>query len=67
MIKKQRKSVAEQIKVLNEMAETLDFKCRYYETAIKNGTAAIVREMNDNEIPPQFVKVRKRLKKISNF
>ncbi|MGM9552566.1 MAG: MerR family transcriptional regulator [Clostridia bacterium] len=62
IIKKQRKSVTEQIKVLNEMAEALDFKLWYYETAIEKGTAAVPREMSDEEIPPQFVKVRKRLK-----
>ena len=62
MIKKQQESVAQQIKELKEMSDALAFKCWYYETAIQAGTVAVPRDMTDEEIPPRFVEVRKKLK-----
>ena len=47
---------------MQEMLDMLDFKCWYYETAQKAGTTSVPREMADDEIPPQFVEIRKKLK-----
>ena len=63
MIRRQRESVEKQLAELKEMSDVLDFKCWYYETALRAGTAAVPRAMTDAEIPPRFVEVRKKLKK----
>lgn len=62
MIRKQRESVEKQLTELKEMADMLDFKCWYYETALRAGSAAVPRDMTDDEIPPRFVEVRRKLK-----
>ena len=62
LVKKQRILMQEKISEMQEMLDMLDFKCWYYETAQKAGTTSVPREMADDEIPPQFVEIRKKLK-----
>lgn len=62
LVKKQQKLMQEKIAEFQEMLDTLNFKCWYYETAKKAGTTSVPREMTDDEIPPEFVEIRKKLK-----
>ena len=62
LVKKQRILMQEKISEMQEMLDMLDFMCWYYETAQKAGTTSVPREMADDEIPPQFVEIRKKLK-----
>ena len=61
LVKKQQKLMQEKIAEFQEMLDTLNFKCWYYETAKKAGTTSVPREMTDDEIPPEFVEIRKKL------
>ena len=62
LVKKQQALMQAKIAELQEMLDTLDYKCWYYETAKKAGTTSVPREMTDDEIPPKFVEIRKKLK-----
>lgn len=62
LIKAQRDSVLKQISELQNILNTLDFKCWYYETAKANGSTDIPRNMSLDEIPKQFRDVRKSLR-----
>lgn len=63
LFRKQQEIVQMKMKELQEMLDTLDYKCWYYETASKAGTTAFPRQMSDDEIPERFITVRKKLKK----
>ena len=45
------------------MLDTLEYKYRYYETAIQAGTISVPEKMTDDEIPLQFIEIRKNPKK----
>lgn len=62
LFKKQRETVLQKMSELQEMLDTLNYKCWFYETALEAGTTAVPGEMPDDEIPPQFAEVRKKLK-----
>lgn len=62
LIKAQRDSVLKQISELQNILNTLDFKCWYYETAKANSSTDIPRNMSLDEIPKQFRDVRKSLR-----
>lgn len=62
LVKKQQALMQAKIAELQEMLDTLDYKCWYYETAKTAGTTSVPREMTDDEIPPKFVEIRKKLK-----
>lgn len=62
LIKQQRAAVQAKIAELGETLKTLDFKQWYYETALKNGTTEIPREMPLEALPEQFKEVRKKLR-----
>lgn len=63
LIRQQRDAVCRQMEQLQQTLETLDFKVWYYETAQQAGTTAVPRNMTLEEIPEQFRKVRKRLRR----
>lgn len=62
LIKAQRESVKAQIIELQEILDTLEFKCWYYETAKEQGTTEHLKTLSLEELPKQFREVRKRLK-----
>lgn len=64
LIQKQRRAVEEQIAKMQDTLAILQYKEWYYETATHAGSTAIPRNMAENEIPPQFVEVRKQLKEL---
>lgn len=62
LIQKQRIAVEEQISKLQNTLTILQYKEWYYETAAHAGSTAVPRNMSENEIPLQFVEVRKQLR-----
>lgn len=64
LIDKQRETVLEQQKQLQETLDTLNYKHWYYETAAKAGTCAVHDLMTDADIPEDLRTAYQRLKKI---
>ena len=62
LIVKQKAAVKAQIAELEETLRTLEFKEWYYETARKNGSTAVPRDMTLDELPEQYRDVRIRLR-----
>lgn len=62
LIKKQKDAVERQIAELREVLQVLEFKRWYYETAQKEGTTEIPKNMTSDELPPEFRKIRKKLR-----
>lgn len=62
MIRSQRESVMQQLAGLQQVLDTLDFKCWYYETAQAAGTTEVPRNMPLSQLPASFQEVRKRLR-----
>ena len=63
LIDKQRETVLEQQKQLQETLDTLNYKQWYYETAAKAGTCAVHDLMTDADIPEDLRTAYQRLKK----
>ena len=62
LINKQKESVEKQITELEEIHRVLEFKQWYYETAKKEGTTSVPRNMTPEELPEEFREIRKRLR-----
>lgn len=62
LIKKQKDAVERQIAELREVLQVLEFKRWYYETAKKEGTTEIPKNMTSDELPPEFREIRKKLR-----
>lgn len=62
LIKKQKDAVERQIAELREVLQVLEFKRWYYETAKKEGTTEIPKNMTSDELPPEFSKIRKKMR-----
>lgn len=62
LINKQKESVEKQIAELEEIHRVLEFKQWYYETAKKEGTTSVPRNMTPEELPEEFREIRKRLR-----
>ena len=62
LINKQKESVEKQIEELEEIHRVLEFKQWYYETAKKEGTTSVPRNMTPEELPEEFREIRKRLR-----
>ena len=60
----QREVIRQKMAELQEILDTLDFKCWYYETAKAAGTTAVPRNMSLEEIPEPYRAARKKLKEI---
>ena len=63
LIDKQRETVLEQQKQLQETLDTLNYKHWYYETAAKAGTCAVHDLMTDADIPEDLRTSYQRLNK----
>jgi len=63
---KQREIVKQKISELKETLEVVEFKCWYYETAKKEGTVSIPRNMAISELPTEHRNIRTKLKEIPN-
>lgn len=63
LIIRQQEAVRKQMEELQQTLETLDFKRWYYETARDAGSTSVPRNMSLEELPEQFRKVRKRLRR----
>ena len=61
LIQKQRESILAQMQALQKTLDLLDYKCWYYETARDAGTAAVPRDMPEEELPEKLRAVRRRL------
>ena len=57
----QRTVLLEQMASLQQTLNTLDYKCWYYETALKAGTTDVLQNMPIEDIPEQFQEVRQNL------
>ena len=64
LVRKQRDIVQRQMEDLQEILDTLEFKCWYYETAKEAGTTAVPRNMPLEEIPEQHRAARITLRQI---
>lgn len=62
LVKKQQVLMQAKIAEFQEMLDTLDYKCWYYETAKSAGSTSVPRDMSDDEIPEKFIEVRRKLK-----
>lgn len=62
----QKEIVKQKIAELQETLEVVEFKCWYYETAKKEGTVNIPKNMPVDELPEEYRNIRLKLKQISN-
>lgn len=56
IIKSQRDAVIKQMKEMQEMLETLNYKCWYYETAKEAGTCAVHDDIQPKNVPDKYHK-----------
>lgn len=61
LFQKQREILLAQMAQLQQTLATLDYKCWYYETALKAGTTDVLQNMPIEDIPEQFQEVRQNL------
>lgn len=61
---KQREFLKQKISELQETLEVVDFKCWYYETAKKEGTVSVPRNMSAEELPEEHRHIRTKLQRI---
>lgn len=54
LFRNRRRALQEQIQELQQTMELLNFKCWYYETALKAGTEAAVRNLSLEDIPSKL-------------
>ncbi len=66
MFRRQREALEARMEELRHTIETVDYKCWYYETAKSAGTTDAPRDMDDNDIPEKFRKIREELRSIKN-
>ena len=61
MFLERRRVVKQQMAELQKILDTVNYKCWYYETALKAGTTDILQNMPIEDIPEQFQEVRQNL------
>ncbi|MBQ9248454.1 MAG: MerR family DNA-binding protein, partial [Ruminococcus sp.] len=61
LFSKRREALTEQIEELQKTLDLLNFKCWYYETAIKDGTEEKVGAMTAEEIPEEHRSAKEQL------
>lgn len=61
MFQKRKVEVEKQIADLHTTLETIRYKCWYYETAKAAGTTAAADSLSDDQIPEEFLAIRKLL------
>ena len=47
---------------LEHTVRTVEYKCRFYETAEKAGSVRAVQDMKDTDVPERFREIRKELR-----
>lgn len=63
LLRHQKEKVERQMEALWQTLDTLNYKCWYYETAKEAGTTEVPRNMTDDEMPPEFAEIRRRMRK----
>ena len=63
MFRHQREVLQRQMAELQHTMEMVEYKCWYYETAKARGTTKIPQSMDESEIPEQFRRIRRELRK----
>lgn len=58
----QREAVRQQIRQLQNTLEILDYKVWYYETAVQAGTAAVHKQLQEEEIPLRMRQIKQSMK-----
>ena len=58
----QRQRIQEQIHLLQQTLEVVEYKCWYYETAKQTGSEEIPMNMAEEDLPEKFRPVRRRLR-----
>ena len=66
MFRYQQKVLQRQMAELQHTMEMAEEKCRYYETAKTRGTTKIPQNMDESEIPKQFRRIRRELRKAAD-
>ena len=66
LFEKQRKNLEAQMAELQHTMEMVEYKCWYYETAKARGTTKIPQSMDESEIPEQFRRIRRGLRKAAD-
>lgn len=66
LFKRQREAVQREITKLNETLNIIEYKCWYYENAVKNNNEEAIKKLSDKKIPKEFREVRKKLHCIPN-
>lgn len=61
IIKKQRDAVRAQLEDVQNTLDVIEFKCWYYEKANEAGSTSVPKEMSDDELPPKFAEIRRKL------
>jgi DNA-binding transcriptional MerR regulator len=56
IMESQRNAVIKQMKEMQEMLDTLNYKCWYYETAKKAGTCAVHDDIQAQNVPDKYHK-----------
>ena len=62
LFRKQREVLQEKMVELQRTMEALDYKCWYYEVAQEAGSTDLPQHLTDEEIPPRFRAVRRRMR-----
>lgn len=62
LINRQRETVLQQLKQVQDTLEMLDYKRWYYETAKAAGTCDVPKTMPETEIPEKYRVIRKKAK-----
>ena len=61
IIKKQRDAVRRQLEDVQNTLDVIEFKCWYYEKANEAVSTSVPKEMSDDELPPRFAEIRRKL------
>lgn len=62
----QKEIVKQKISELQKTLEIVEFKCWYYETAKKEGTVSVPKNMTVEELPEEHRRIRLELQKMPN-
>ena len=66
MFRHQREVLQRQMAELQHTMEMVEYKCWYYETAKARGTTDAPQSMDESEIPEQFRRIRRELRKAAD-
>ena len=63
MFRHQQEVLKQQMEELQRTMQMVDYKCWYYETALKAGTVDVPQSMELSQVPEEFREIRLKLKK----